>query len=130
MVKYEKEIHELAKAVGKKADRAEIEAEFLKYVDEFKISVDEAKRSIARKYEIPLGDSFEAVEKTLGEIEPGENNVTVLCRVVFATKKDVNIKGEEKTIISGILGDNTKTMPFTVLPAGKCPGQRTKAGTR
>lgn len=113
--KYAKHIDELVEAIGSKASREEIEEEFSKYVDDFKVSVGVAKDSIAKKYGASInGFSREAEEKTLAEIMPGENNVTVLARIVFAAKKDVKVKGEDTTIYSGILGDNTKTMPFTL----------------
>ena len=113
--KYKTHIDELVKAIGKKAKKKEIEEEFLKYVDEFKISVFEAKRSIAGKYDVSLGDfNGEAVERKIAELMPGENNVNILARVVFAEKRDITARGEEKTIISGILGDDTGTRPFTI----------------
>ncbi len=120
MVKnYEKDIEELVKAVGKKAKKNEIESEFRKYVEDFKIPVQETKRSLARKFDVSLGDlSFEGEEKTLAEIMAGENNVSILCRVVYAEKREVTAKGEQKEIYSGILGDNTGTMPFTIWDVG------------
>jgi replication factor A1 len=114
MEKYAKEIDELVKAIGKSADREEIENEFEKYVVDFKIPVFEAKMSIARKYGVSVNGQSESVERTLAELQPGENNVNLLCRVVFTEIRNVTASGEEKTIISGILGDNSGTRPFTI----------------
>lgn len=112
--KYDKEIDELVKEIGKDADREEIENEFNKYVVDFKIPVFEAKMSLARKYGVTLSGYSDPVDRTLAELQPGENNINLLCRMVFVEVKDITASGEEKTIISGILGDNSGTRPFTI----------------
>ncbi|MCK4757825.1 MAG: hypothetical protein KAS67_05190 [Thermoplasmata archaeon] len=117
--KYAKHIDELVNAIGDKASRDEIEEEFEKYVVEFKISVQDTKRSIANKYDVSLGGGYEDVDKTLEELGPNEMSVNILARVVFVAEREINAKGEQKTILSGILGDNTGTCPFTVWEKGE-----------
>src|SRR5439155_771378 len=46
--------------------------------------------------------------------DPGEQSVNLLARVVAVYEKEVTPQGQEtKTILSGILGDATATVPFT-----------------
>ncbi len=112
--KYEKDIDLLMEAIGDKASRDEIEKEFMKFVENFKISEKEAKKAIAKKYDIPLED----MGRTISELEPGENNVNILARITFVTEKEINAKGEEKQILSGFLADNTGSCAFTIWEKG------------
>src|SRR5207244_9939587 len=51
---------------------------------------------------------------TIRELVPGEQSVNLLARVVAVYEKEVTPQGQEtKTILSGILGDATATVPFT-----------------
>ena len=56
--------------------------------------------------------------KKIGELTGNESNVDILAKVLSAEKKDVNIRGEPRTIISGTLGDETGTAPFTAWEGG------------
>lgn len=58
-------------------------------------------------------NSAPGVRKKISELTGSESNVDILVKVVFAEKRDVTIKGEPRTIISGILGDDTGTASFT-----------------
>ena len=53
------------------------------------------------------------VRKKISELSGSESNVDILAKVLFAERRDVSIKGEPRTIISGTLGDETGTAPFT-----------------
>ncbi|MEW6070659.1 MAG: hypothetical protein AB1485_08580, partial [Candidatus Thermoplasmatota archaeon] len=51
--------------------------------------------------------------KQLAAIKDKERNLELLCKVISITKRTVNIRGEERTIFSGLLSDDTATVPFT-----------------
>ncbi len=61
--------------------------------------------------------SAPGVRKKISELTGSESNVDLLVKVVFAEKRDVTIKGEPRSIISGILGDETGTASFTAWDA-------------
>ncbi len=115
--KYAKNIDDLMEAIGDKADRKEIEEEFLKFVVDFKIPAREAMRSIAKKFDISLAD-LDDVVRTISELEPGDNSVNILARVTFVAEREITAKGEQKQILSGFLADNTGSCSFTVWEKG------------
>ena len=57
-------------------------------------------------------------KKKIGELTGSESNVDILAKVISAEKKDVTIKGEPRTIISGVLGDETGSASFTAWEGG------------
>ncbi len=116
--KYKKDIDEILSSVTKDVDRKEIEKELKNYVEEFRLSVSEAKKLIARKYGAVLSFSSEPAKKTVRELTPVDKNVDLLCRVVYVNEKTITSDGEEKEILSGILGDDTGTVPFTLWEKG------------
>jgi len=116
--KYESHIKEILEAVGKDADGKEIEKEFKNYVEEFRLSPAEAKKLIARKHGASISFGYEPAKKTISELTPADRNVDLLCRVVFVAERTITSDGEEKDILSGILGDDTGTAPFTLWQKG------------
>ena len=57
------------------------------------------------------------VRKKISELTGSESNVDIVAKVMFAEKRDISIKGEPRTIISGTLGDETGTASFTAWDA-------------
>lgn len=51
--------------------------------------------------------------KTISQLTGSESNVDILAKVMFAEKREVSIRGEMRTIISGTLGDETGSASFT-----------------
>jgi len=117
--KYAKHVEEILSAVGKDLDGKEIEKELKNYVEEFRLSISEAKKLIARKHGATFTYSSEPTSKSIKELDPQDNNVNLLCRVVFVNEKTITSDGEEKVIFSGILGDDSGTIPFTIWEKGE-----------
>ena len=114
MDKYEKHVNEILEAVDKDVDRSEIEKELKNYVEEFRLTVGEAKKLIARKHGANISITSEGIEKLIKELNSLDKNVNMLCRVIFVAEKEITPKGEDpKIILSGILGDESGTVPFT-----------------
>lgn len=122
--KYDKHIKEILSAVGDKADRKEVERDFKNYVEEFRLSPTEAKKMIARKYGAPSVSYAEPTKKAIGELGPLDRSVSMLCRVVFVAEKKVKGDAGEKVVLSGILGDDTGTAPFTLWEKGELTLQK------
>jgi replication factor A1 len=110
-------LEELVRALGEKVGRdvtvEALEAELGRYL-EFGVPPEQARSIILRKFGVnaPKGPS-KAVRKTLEEVQPNENFVNLLVRIVSIQPKEITVRGEKKTIQFGILGDESRTRPFT-----------------
>ncbi|MDI3482617.1 MAG: hypothetical protein PWQ88_488 [Candidatus Methanomethylophilaceae archaeon] len=107
-------IEELKRVLEGKVDENTIIRELDTYLNIYRSSLEEAKRGIMRKY----GDdiefvSGESVLKKVEKIQGNEQNVDVLVKVLHAEEREINVKGEPKKIVTGIVGDDSGTIPFT-----------------
>jgi len=81
------------------------------------------------------GGRRESTELKIAELKDGTSGVTVSARVLSLDKREVEVKGAKKTLISGVLGDESGKVQFTAwhdfgLKAGdpvKISGAYTKA---
>jgi replication factor A1 len=107
---------ELKRVLKDKVDDEQIMSELKKYVNEFHVSPDAAKRGILRKFGALEQNPFQstAVTKKISELNGTEQSVDLLLKAVYAEKKEITVRGNPKTIISGIVGDETGTASFTV----------------
>jgi replication factor A1 len=76
---------------------------------EFKVPPDEAKRSLLKKYAV----SDIQQKKKIADIQGGERNIEIIARILNINLKIVNIRGEERPIFIGTMGDETGTKSFT-----------------
>ena len=113
-------IEEIKRVLGDKIDDEQIETELRKYLDDYHVDVNAAKRGIIRKY--GGNDSGFAtasnVAKKIADLTGTEANVDVVAKIVYVETKNITVKGLNKTIVSGILGDDTGTASFTVWEPG------------
>lgn len=112
---------EIKRVLGDKIDDQQLDSELRKYLDEYHISPDAAKRGIIRKYggaDMASTVTNAAITKKLGDLVGNETNLDITAKVILANTKEVNIKGNSKTIISGLIGDETGTVSFTVWEPG------------
>lgn len=111
-------VEELFAALDQQVPKETLVAELEKYLIQYKTGPTVAKESILRKYRAPkTSGTFSnsaAVTKKINELEGTEMSVNIVARIVFVEKKDISVKGIARTIVSGILGDDTGTAPFTV----------------
>ena len=97
-------------------DESVILEELDTYLNKYRLDIESAKRGIIRK----LGGSTvgfvtaAAVQKKIGELTGSEQNVDIIAKVIFVENKDITVKGTPKTIISGLLGDDTGSASFTI----------------
>jgi replication factor A1 len=87
----------------------------------YHVSIEAAVKGIKRKYgeEATLFVTASSIAKKINELTGDEKNVDLTARVVFVEEKQITARGVPKTIFSGILGDETGTVPFTVWDVGK-----------
>src|SRR3990172_8350975 len=110
-------VKEIAKALGNRVPEQEIARELENYVSVYRVSVDTAKRSIVKKHGGDPAGLLKAAGKTVQELRAGDNAVNLLARVVYVDRRTVNVPDGAKEILSGILGDNSGTVPFTAWEA-------------
>ena len=119
MNKEELQIHfeELKKELNGKIDDAQLMKELNTYLNEYRVTPEAAKRGIKRKYGAEGSTSFmtaDTLSKKISELKGTEMNVDITAKAIFVDKKQITVRGTPKTIISGILGDETGTAPFTI----------------
>ncbi|MDD4453772.1 MAG: single-stranded DNA-binding protein [Candidatus Methanomethylophilaceae archaeon] len=109
-------VEELKRVLEEKVTEKELMDELDKYVNEYGVDMESAKRAIRRKFggEESGFVTGNAVSKKIGDLAGNEPNVDITARVVYVEKKQIRARGEDKTIISGILGDDTGTASFTI----------------
>jgi len=114
-------IQELQRVLGDKIDEEQLEAELNKYLNEYHVNIDAAKRGIIRKYGDTDTSTFvtgNSLVKKVSELTGSEQNVDIIAKVVFVDEKTITAKGIPKKIVSGIIGDETGTVSFTVWEPG------------
>ncbi len=112
---------EIKRVLGDKIDDEQLDIELNKYLNDYHVGIDAAKRGIIRKYGGSDVSSFAtstSVVKKIDDLGGNEQNVDVLAKVVYVETKNITVKGLSKTIVSGIIGDETGTVPFTIWEPG------------
>jgi len=99
---------------GKKISREEIEDEFTKFM-EYGVPVDQAKQTLIKKYggTAVIPSSSSSTRTLISDLKPNQSSVKVLGHVIAVNPKEINVRGENRTIHYGILGDESGTIPFT-----------------
>ena len=114
-------VEEIKRVLENKVDEEVIVNELNKYLNEYHVTLDSAKRGIIRKYgggDVAAFTSAGAVVKKIDELTGTEQNVDIQAKVVYVENKSITVKGLSKTIVSGILGDETGTASFTIWEPG------------
>jgi len=119
-------IEELKKVLEGKVSEEQIISELNTYLNVYHVSLDAAKRGIIRKYGGDVFVTAEAISKKIADLNGSEQNVDIVGRAVFVEKKDIQVRGTPKTILSGIFGDETATAPFTVWDIGSIEMEKGK----
>ncbi len=104
--KFAPHIEELTKALGN-ISRSTIEDE-LELLLKYRVPIDEAKRSILKKFQ---NDSL--VSKKVKYLAIGDKGIALEVRILNINEKNVNLRGDTATIFSGALADETGLCSFT-----------------
>ena len=107
-------VEEISRALGDKLSEEEIAQELQKYVDVYKLSIPMAKRTIVKKYGGDTSVFSTGFQRKLAELKPNEPVVDFVGKILSVNKKDVQAKGETKSIIFGFIGDDSTTLPYTI----------------
>ncbi len=111
---------EMKRVLNDKIDDETLRSELDKYLNEYHVDVDAAKRGILRKYGAidsasAIGSS---VVKKISALTGTEQNVDVVAKIVSSEHRSIRGKGIDKTVVSGTLGDDTGTASFTIWEPG------------
>src|SRR3990172_10904199 len=117
-------VRDILRALGGKVAEDEIERELGNYLNVYRVSLDTAKRSIVKKHGGNPADLSLGVAKTVRELMPGEQSVSLLARILSVNQKKIETEGGSKGILYGFLGDPTGTVPYTAWnPEGLRPSK-------
>ncbi|MBR2254576.1 MAG: single-stranded DNA-binding protein [Candidatus Methanomethylophilaceae archaeon] len=113
-------IEEIKRVLKDKITDEQIHSELNKYLNEYHVGIEPAKRGIIRKYGGDDTHNFgsASIVKKVAELTGAEQNVDLQVKAVFVDNKTISIRGESKQIISGLIGDETGTVSFTVWDPG------------
>jgi len=112
---------ELKRVLGDSITDEQLWTELDKYLNEYHTALETAKRGIIRKYggsDTPTFVTGNSIVKKISELTGSEASVDITAKAVFVDRKDITVKGQMKTIISGIIGDETGTTSFTIWEPG------------
>lgn len=119
-------IDELARVLEGNATRTEIEEQVHRFADVFQVTDPERiKASVLKKYGMVRNETIsfttaDHVMKKIGDLTGSETAVDIEAKVVSAGKRTINTKNGSKNIVSGVLGDETGTVSFTVWDGDGC----------
>jgi len=110
-------VKEISRALGEKLSEEEIAEELTRYIEVFRLSIPVAKRNIVKKHGGDPSDFSAGFQRKLGELRPGEPVVDFVAKILSVNSKEVQARGEKKSILYGYMGDETTTLPYTIWQA-------------
>ncbi len=111
-------VEDIARVLKDKVEKEEIQEELKHYLTEYRIPLSTAKQMLVKKYGGSPSKLGLGIAKTLNQLTPNEPSVNLLCRLISVNHKEVDVGGEKKSIVYGILGDQTASVPFTAWEVG------------
>lgn len=103
-------VSDITRALNGKVQEDQVQAELARYLD-YGVPLDQAKRDIIRNYGGRPGAA--SVAKKLRDVSRADGNVDFLARIVTINPKEITAQGEKRTIHFGLLGDETRVLPYT-----------------
>ena len=100
--------------LDKDVSREEIQKELNRFM-EYGVPLDQAKQTLIKKFGgIAVFSSGKSSErKLISNLQPNERSVNLLCRLITVNPKEITVKGDNRKIFYGILGDESGTVSFT-----------------
>jgi len=106
-------LEELRDNQGKDVPREELEKELRRFL-EYGVPADHAKQTLVKKYTTPRERQKPSTERCLiVDLKPNLQSVNILARIVSINPREITVKGEQRTIYYGTLGDESGTISFT-----------------
>jgi len=105
----------LSEKSDKKVTRDELEEELNKFM-EYGVPIEQAKQTLIKKFGGSIAFSSQpssSERRLIADLGPNERSVTLLGHVIAINPKEITVKGENRQIFYGILGDESGTIQFT-----------------
>jgi replication factor A1 len=102
----------LRETSGKDVSREELEKELKKFL-EYGVPPDHAKQTLVKKFGGGFKQSSSSERTLVVDLQPNQQSVHVLCRIISVNPREIHAKGEARKIFYGILGDESGTIQFT-----------------
>jgi len=105
----------LSEKSDKKVSREEIEREFERFM-EYGVPIDQAKQTLIKKFgggSVVFTSTSTAERTLISDLKPNQASVKLLGHVIAINPKEITVRGENRKIFYGILGDESGTIPFT-----------------
>lgn len=112
-------IEEIARVLQDSVEKEELLKEMKYYLYHYRVSLDQAKQGIVRKYGGDPSMLFKGALKKITDLNLNEQSVDLLVRVVSVNEREIETEGGSKTILYGIFGDETGTASFTAWEADR-----------
>lgn len=108
-------VDEVARVLGEKADKEEILKDLETYLNQYRVTLDWAKRNIVKK----MGGDPNALaggggRKTVATLTGSEQSVDLLVKVLTVNPKTIEVGGVSKNIVYGLVADETGKVPYTI----------------
>ncbi|HDQ16268.1 MAG TPA: DNA-binding protein [Bacteroidetes bacterium] len=105
----------LSEKSDKKVSREEIEREFDRFM-EYGVPIDQAKQTLIKKFGgggVVFTSSSTSERTLISDLKPNQTSVKLLGHVIAINPKEITVRGENRRIFYGIIGDESGTVPFT-----------------
>lgn len=115
---FESHIDDIIKALSEKSEevsREELKSELSKFM-EYGVPIDQAKQTLIKKFggvAVLTMSGQSSDRKLISDLQPNERSVNLLGRIITVNPKEITVKGDNKKIFYGIIGDESGTVPFT-----------------
>ena len=116
---HESHIDDVINILNEKSDqkvsREEVEKEFDRFM-EYGVPIDQAKQTLIKKFgggSVVFTSSSTAERTLISDLKPNQTSVKLLGHVIAINPKEITVRGENRKIFYGILGDESGTIPFT-----------------
>lgn len=109
-------IEEMKRVLNGKVDDDTLLEELNVYLNVYHLDLESSKRGIIRKYGGSTAGfvSAAAVQKNIADLTGTEQSVDIVAKVIFVENKEITVKGVQKQIVSGLIGDSTGSASFTI----------------
>jgi replication factor A1 len=107
-------VKEIARVLGNKVEESKIEEELENYLNVYRVSLDTAKRSVVKNFGGDPNALTRGNRRKVSDVKGGEQNVDLLVRVLTFNPKEVDIKGEKRQLVYGLVADETGSMGYTL----------------
>ena len=97
---------------GKKSAVRSLKRELKKFI-EYGVPKEHAKQTLVKKFGGGAAQQSSSERTLIVDLKPNQQSVHVLCRVISVNPRTIQVKGEDRKIFYGILGDESGTIQFT-----------------